>query len=171
MLDEMLDFFTCLIKIKPTSKFLFITIEPPATILSKAASKGIPLQNMLIHAASRNEVPLYLSLSSLSIYFIKPCYSKKASSPTKTAEILGMGIPIITNSGIGDVDELLSNSGIGKLIRYFNFDEYTSVIHQIPLLLAIEKDKIVTIATTYFSLEKGLQSYQSVYDQLINSNP
>ena len=166
MLDEMLDFFCCLIKVMPHAIFLFITTEPSATILSKAALKGIPEDKLRICAAKRNEVPLYLSLSSLSVYFIKPCYSKKASSPTKTAEIMGMGIPLITNSGIGDADTILANSGCGLLIRDFNFNEYIQVIDQISLLLAIEKSKIINTATSYFSLEKGIELYQFMYDQV-----
>lgn len=166
MLDEMLDFFSCLIKVKPASTFLFITTEPKETILSKAALKGIPKEKLVIRAASRNEVPLYLSLSDLSIYFIKPCYSKKASSPTKTAEIMGMGIPIITNSGIGDVDQILADSGAGLLIKSFNFEEYIHVINQISLFLTIEKTKIINTSYNHFSLEKGIQLYQSIYDKL-----
>jgi glycosyltransferase involved in cell wall biosynthesis len=170
MLDEMLDFFSCLIKVKPEAKFLFITTEPKETILSKSALKGIPKEKLIICAANRNEVPLYLSLSHISIYFIKPCYSKKASSPTKTAEIMGMGIPIITNSGIGDVDEILANSGSGLLIRDFNFDEYIRVIDQISLFLTIEKNEIIKTSYNHFSLEKGIQLYQSIYDQLGGKN-
>lgn len=170
MLDEMLDFFSCLIKIKPEAKFLFITTGPKETVLSKATSKGIPKEKLIIHAATRNEVPLYLGISDLSIYFIKPCYSKKASSPTKTAEIMGMGIPIITNSGIGDVDHILANSGAGLLINDFNFDEYIRVINQISLFLTVEQTKIVNVSHNYFSLDKGVQLYQSIYDRLESKN-
>lgn len=166
MLDEMLDFFGCLIKVKPEAKFLFITNEPSSTIFEKAALKNIPTEKLIICAANRNEVPLYLSLSSLSIYFIKPCYSKKASSPTKMAEIMAMGIPLVTNSGIGDVDAILAESGTGLLIKGFNFAEYTHVIEQISLLLAIEKNTIIHAANNHFSLEKGVNLYQSIYDQL-----
>ncbi|MEI9956314.1 MAG: hypothetical protein WDM90_08440 [Ferruginibacter sp.] len=50
-------------------------------------------------------MPLLLSLSQFSVFFIKPCYSKQSSSPTKHGEIMAMGIPLITNSGVGDVEK------------------------------------------------------------------
>jgi glycosyltransferase involved in cell wall biosynthesis len=41
------------------------------------------------------------------IAFIKPCLSKLASSPTKIGEYLAAGLPVVVNTGIGDVDELI----------------------------------------------------------------
>ena len=166
LLDEMLDFFNCLTKVKPEAKFLFITPDDPAAILFKAASKGINKSKLLIYAATRNEVPGYLSLSHLSIYFIKPCYSKKASSPTKMAEIMAMGIPIITNKGIGDSDRLLTDSNAGLLVNDFNYAAYMHVINQIYLLLEIDKNLIINKAQEHFSLKKGVALYQSVYEKL-----
>ncbi|MEO6903103.1 MAG: glycosyltransferase [Bacteroidia bacterium] len=166
LLDEMLDFFNCLLKIKPESKFLFITPDNQESIISKAQSKGISTSKLIIRAAIRNDVPLYLSLSQLSIYFIKPCYSKKASSPTKMAELMAMGIPVITNSGIGDSDELLADSNAGILVNSFNTTEYMRIINQIYLLLQMDRNLIVDKAQQHFSLEKGIALYQTVYEKL-----
>lgn len=166
LLDEMLDFFKCLLKTKPEAKFLFITPDDQEAIISKAQSKDIPANKLLIRAAIRNEVPLYLSLSQLSIYFIKPCYSKKASSPTKMAELMAMGIPVITNSGIGDSDELLADSNAGFLVNDFNTMEYMRIINQIYLLLEMDRNLIIDKAQQHFSLEKGIALYQSVYEKL-----
>lgn len=166
MLDEMLDFFKVLLIKKTTAKFLFITHDNKQEIIFKAQNKGIPLEKIIIHAATRNEVPLYLSLSTVSIYFIKPVFSKKASSPTKTGEIMAMGIPIITNSGIGDSDEILTESGAGMLTNNFSDAEYERVIKQIDVLLNIDKTKIRTAAEYYFSLEKGIEQYDAVYKKL-----
>jgi hypothetical protein len=52
----------------------------------------------------RKDVPVVISLANVAVFFIKPSYSKKASSATKMAEILAMEIPVVTNSGWGDVD-------------------------------------------------------------------
>jgi glycosyltransferase involved in cell wall biosynthesis len=109
---------------------------------------------------------LYLSISHLSIYFIKQAYSKKASSPTKTGEIMAMGIPIITNSGIGDSDKIISESGAGALINSFTEKEYLKVIEQIDLLLKLDSAKIRDAAFKYFSLENGVELYDEVYRRM-----
>lgn len=168
MLDEMLDFFKLLSSKKSNAKFLFITPDDKKLILSKAELKGISRDKLLIHSASRNEVPIYLSLSQISIYFIKPLYSKKASSPTKTGEIMGMGIPIITNSGIGDSDQIISDSKAGLIINEFSKGEYIRIISQIDVLLEIDKITIKKAAENYFSLEKGVILYADVYKKLKN---
>lgn len=163
LLDEMLDFFSCVLQHIPTAKFLFITPDSKDLILKKATTKNIDTKNIIIRSAARKEVPLYMSISSVSLYFIKPSYSKKASSPTKTAEILALGIPIITNSGIGDSTELLENTGGGLLISEFSTKNYTEIINQFSLLLSFDKQKMVDISKKYFSLENGVELYQSVY--------
>jgi hypothetical protein len=162
----MLDFFTCVVQQYPSSKFLFITPDDPQHILTKAVARGISTSRLVICAAERREVPVYLSLSTIAVYFIKPSYSKKASSPTKTAEILGLGIPIITNSGIGDSSELLGNSGTGLLLSSFDTKTYTKIIEQFSLLLAVDKAKMIDLACTHFSLDKGVAAYQAVYDKI-----
>src|SRR6218665_122235 len=159
MLDEMLDFFKRLLLKKANAKFLFITPDNPAHILQLAANKGIPANKIVIVSAGRKEVPLYLGLSALSIYFIKPLYSKKASSPTKTAEIMGMGIPLITNTGIGDSDLVLRGSSAGLLIDAFENAEYDRVIEQIDVLLKTDRSAIVQTSHDHFSLEKGVELY------------
>lgn len=170
MLDEMLDFFSCLLTQYAHAKFLFITPDAPSAVLEKAQQKGIDEKKFIIRSASRKEVPYYLSLSAISIYFIKPAYSKKASSPTKTAEILGLGIPIVTNTGIGDSAELLEKSGTGLLISQFSKENYLKIIKQFSLLLSMDKRKMVDVSHTYFSLDKGVELYQSVYEKITDKN-
>jgi len=169
MLDEMLDFFSCVQQQILNAKFLFITPDEKEHIYEKARAKNIDVKKLIICTASRKEVPLYLSLSTISIYFIRPTYSKKASSPTKTAEILALGIPIITNTGIGDSAEILENSGTGLTISAFNKKGYTDIINQFSLLLSIDKHKMVDMAEKYFSLEKGVELYESVYTAIDNN--
>lgn len=167
MLDEMLHFFKILSSEKPNAKFLFITQDDKKMIQEKAAAKGIALNKIMIHSAKRNEVPLYLSLSHIALYFITPLYSKKASSPTKTGEIMAMGIPIITNSGIGDSDKILKDANAGLLINDFTVSEYSRIIKQIDVLLTLDKKKIIAEAEKNFSLNKGIELYGSIYNKLI----
>ncbi|MCE3278823.1 MAG: glycosyltransferase family 4 protein [Bacteroidetes bacterium] len=168
MLDEMIDFFKELIQRRTSAKFLFITLDDSELIYQKAISKNILPQSIIICPAMRNEVPLLLSLSSVSLYFIKPFYSKMASSPTKTAEIMGLGIPIITNTGIGDSDDILIESKGGLLIKDFSAEEYNLAIDNLDQLIFADKQQIINTAYKYFSLNKGIDHYANVYQNLKN---
>ena len=79
MLNEMLDFFKVLKTKRPNAKFLFITPDEPEFVVNAAVVKGIDGKDIIVKRAKRNEVPIYCSLSNVSIFFILPKYSKRAS--------------------------------------------------------------------------------------------
>jgi glycosyltransferase involved in cell wall biosynthesis len=169
MPDEMLDFFKVLLSEKPAAKFLFITHEPAETIKMKSQMRNIPDKNILVQKAERHEVPSLLSLCSFSIAFIKPAYSKIASSPTKFGELLSMGIPFICNHGIGDMDEIVNNYRCGIVTDGFNETAYRNVIKQIDQFPKSDI-RFRQAAEEYFSLENGIRKYDSVYQKLLAVN-
>ena len=89
-------------------------------VLSKAKEKGFDTSKIIIQSANREEVPTMVSLSDVSLFFIKPVFSKKASSPTKMGEILNLNIPIVCNSDVGD-DDLVMNEILPEyLVKEFS---------------------------------------------------
>lgn len=163
LLDEMLDFFHVLLKNRPNSKFLFITTDNPDTILPKAQSKGIPTERIIISPAKREEVPTFLSLANAAIFFIQPVFSKSGSSPTKHGEMLGMGLPVIANSGVGDVDRIIEDTNSGILVQEFTNEAYEKAVDQIDELLKIPVSTLQDAAKKYYSLEEGVKRYDAVY--------
>ncbi|HOD88380.1 MAG TPA: glycosyltransferase, partial [Bacteroidales bacterium] len=166
MLDEMLDFFKVLKQKYSNSKFFFITNDNPVNILTKAKEKNIDENDIIIKSADRNQVPEFLSLSTMSIFFIKPVFSKKASSPTKLAEILGMGIPIVCNSNVGDIDEIFSNNNIGLVVSEFNEQEYKNTIDKLDKNFNLDKSELREVSKKLFSLQMGVDRYYNIYKSL-----
>ena len=115
MLSEMLDCFKVLKQENTNAKFLFVTGEKPEKIIKVVEQKNIKTEDVIITSCLHKDVPLNISLFDSSIFFIRPTYSKKASSPTKQGEIMAMGIPLICNYGVGDREEVQSR------IRCFKF--------------------------------------------------
>ena len=167
--SEMLDFYKRLLLRFPTCVFLFITQEEREVIFQLAKSKSISEKNIVVISAQRKDVPAYLSISNASLFFIKPSFSKQASSPTKQGEIMSMGIPIISNKGIGDTDEILLKSGSGVICDDFSDTTFDALIHQLEIHISAEKkEKIRESAIHYFSLENGIELYTNVYRKLLN---
>ena len=166
MLEEMLDFFNELKGIKPNSIFFFITNDDEKEIRNVAESKGILSESIIVKSAKRDEVPAYISCLDIGLFFIKPLFSKKGSSPTKLAELLACGIPIITNAGVGDVDELILTTKCGILVDYFNKEGYYEAINKISEL-NLSKEFYRDISAQKFSLEKGIESYDKLYNYLL----
>lgn len=166
MLPEMLDFFKVLLSEKPRAKLLFITRDDPNDILGTASSKGIPHSSIFIRPATREEVPTYLSLADAALFFIRPVFSKSGSSPTKHGEVLGMGLPVIANAGVGDVDSIMNSTGTGLLVNDFTEEEYRNAVSQLDDLLNIPKERLRAAACEHYSLETGVERYHRIYTQV-----
>ena len=169
MLDEMLDLFKVMSEYYANAKFLFITLDDSQPIISKCKNKNIDLHKIIICKGNRTEMPVLLSLSTVALFFIKPVYSKMASSPTKMAELLSLGIPIITNSGVGDIDELAKENQSILLIKNLTESSYHDAMPKIPSLL---ENKTVSnnIPISNYSLEYGVKQYNDIYCKLKNIN-
>jgi len=163
---EMLLFFKRMLIFYPNSKFLFITGDQPCIVMDMAQSLGIEPARFAIIPSDREYVPLYLSLSSISIYFIKPVFSKIASSPTKQGETLSMGIPFITNTGVGDIEQIMAESNAGILVNDFSEDAFDQAVAKIPQMLCKDPQSIRKFAMERFSLESGVEKYHEIYEGL-----
>ncbi|MBP7497350.1 MAG: glycosyltransferase, partial [Bacteroidales bacterium] len=163
---EMFTFFKRMLAVCPKSKFLILSPDAEEDIIKIADSCGLSKDYLIIKYAKRSEVPLYLSLSNLSIFFIKPTFSKKASSPTKQGETMALGIPVITNAGIGDTDMILNTTSTGYVINDFNDSNYEKAVLAIDSLLKIPKEQIIEAANKFYSLEKGIEKYNSIYNKV-----
>lgn len=167
MAEEMLNFFSVLQQSRPDAFFLFITQGLPKTIQQLGQQQGIDANKIVVASATRLEVPLYLSLSNWSVFFIKPVFSKQGSSATKMGEIMSMGIPLVTNRGIGDSDIIVQESGVGVLT---DPRHNQAAIDAIAHGSAIPAKHIRTAAITHFSLLKGVTAYRKVYQQLMKNS-
>ena len=170
MLNEMLDFFKVLKQQKKNARFLFITKDNPENIIQQANDRGINHLDIIIRGAERSELPSLVTLSNVSIFFILPAYSKIASSPTKQAELFGLGIPVICNDNVGDTGPVVKENQAGMVISEFNEKTYEQVISKIDEIDSIDTEHLRKVAKSYASLEKGYESYKKVYRLCLNSD-
>ena len=166
MPDEMLDCFKILKEERTDAKFLFITNEPPSFIIEKAKAKNIAESDLRIVASPHHLVPLHLSLSNAGIFFIKPVFSKQASSPTKQGELMGMNLWHICNSGVGDVDTIVEQANCGVVVKDFTTKAYQTAIKELLQKTTQTNLHIRQQAFQFYSLERGVQLYAEVYQHL-----
>jgi hypothetical protein len=133
------------------------------------SARGIPESHFSVRAVAPNEMPAYLAAGDVGISFIKRCLSKLASSPTKNAEYLACGLPIVINSGIGDSDAL-SATHAAVLIEDFSEQEFNRAWTAIQKVSADPgvKMKARTAAERVFDLETiGAGRYARLYEKLL----
>jgi glycosyltransferase involved in cell wall biosynthesis len=122
-------------------------------------------------------VPHYLihnefTNADIGFFFIPPVYAKIASSPTKMGEMLAAGIPIITGDKIGDVDRLVNDNNIGKILTETDENSIKSAVSEVVEMLKKDNNSLnercLAVADDYFSLEKGVAKYAEIYKDLID---
>lgn len=170
MLDEMIEFFILLSVRIPNSIFLFISNEQPAIIENAVLKNGADINRFRMTSQPSSMVPQFLTVSDWGLFFILPVFSKKASSPTKLAEFLAMGIPVITNTGVGDVDELVNENKAGIIVDGFIEESFNLAIQKIIAFERSEKAFYRAISEKYFDVEKGTEKYSEVYKKICNNN-
>jgi len=165
MIHEMLSCFKT-IQTK-YSKAIFLIVTHSDTEDLKELSNQLEIKESIrITSTSYQSIPAFIALADLALYFIYVGKSGKAVSPTKQAEFLSLGVPIITNDGIGDSSDIIGKNNVGLIVSDFNEQAYQNVSEQISKLMNKPSDEIINIAEQYFSLEKGLETYNSVYNRI-----
>jgi glycosyltransferase involved in cell wall biosynthesis len=168
MSEEMMQFFSVLRKQDPDYLFLLVTRDSAEMLESLCRKYEIPPASIRVKSAERDEVPALIAMSTASVFFILPSYSKKASSPTKLAELMAMGIPVICNEGVGDVAEIIEKSNAGWAVSDFSAASLDTVAHKLINSEAIDRQKLRKAAEEYGSLEKGVMAYAGIYKSLLN---
>jgi len=164
---EMLQFCKLLSDKIPAAKFLFISPHRHEEIKAVAANFQIPEDKIMVKKASRTQVPILLSLSRYSIFFIKPCYSKQSSSPTKHGEIMAMGIPVITNSGVGDVAVIVQSNNSGIVIDEFTPEAFEQAAAQVINNEPYDAAAIRKGAAEFYALDKAVEKYKRIYGRIL----
>ena len=104
------------------------------------------------------------------IYFLKNDFSKTASCPTKLGEMLGSGVPVITNGQIGDIEFFINGKKkCGFVINKVsdkNLYKLSKIIKNKKNYLRMKKNAVY-IAKKYFEQNKVLLTYNNIYQKLI----
>jgi glycosyltransferase involved in cell wall biosynthesis len=167
MLDEMLLFFKEVKASFPSAKFLFITQAFHSVVDQKIRELELDKNDFIITSAARREVPLIAKASDINVSFIKPVYSKISSSPTKLGEVLSMGIPVICNGGVGDVESTVKKADAGFVLKGFTAKDFEAAITAIQSLLKKSPAAIRDAIKDTYSLENGIRLYLSCYRQIL----
>jgi glycosyltransferase involved in cell wall biosynthesis len=175
MAKEMTTFVAALRRLRNDLAWLVLTHADPSELTDLARAQGIGPDDLVVRRAPPGEMPALLAAGDLGLSFIRPCFSKKGSSPTKVAEYLAAGLPVVMNDGVGDVSELATTEGCVVLPASLDGGAIeraaarASVILQQPYAQRTEQAR--RIAIDRFSLSNvGVPRYEALYEA-IRSQP
>ncbi len=166
---EMVDFFAAARKLEPELLFLVLSQSSPEIIERDFARAGIPPADYRVTRSQPAQVGRYLGVAEFGISFVRPCFSKISSSPTKVGEYLAAGLPVVSTAGIGDVDELLEGNRVGVLVRDLEPGAYEAAAREILELAgdAEARERCRSVARAELSLtEVGIPRYDRLYREV-----
>jgi hypothetical protein len=145
---------------------LFLT--PQATDAHRFRIGG---ESIEVHSVAPPEVACWLRRARALLFFIRATPAKRASCPTKFAEGLATGLPIVCNRGIGDLDDIVECEKVGVLVDSFSESGYREASQRLHDLLGDPQlsDRCRRLAETRYSLKRGVAAYCDLYRQLVRS--
>lgn len=164
MTDRFFRLFELVAAASPNVQVLAIT--PDMEAFNVAMRKSLqPALHRFVHAhsASRDEVPKFLPAMDVLVSFIRPSYARLASSPTKLAESLAAGIPVICNVGVGDLETLIVELDAGIVVDADSEDVLIVVANTLTSLPAKGGVRLRDAARRKLGLEVAADRYLNVY--------
>lgn len=137
----------------------------------KALAKAAGAHALILPQGSvaLDEVPKYLRAADVAMLLVRPSYARRAMSPTKFAEYLGAGLPVIATKGIGDLDAQITEGRIGVLLEG---DDYGAALRALEELRRDPElaNRCREFARTHYDLHTvGGVRYRRLYDAVLRA--
>jgi glycosyltransferase involved in cell wall biosynthesis len=167
--DQICRFFLAVRRRHPDARLHLVTKSEPLRIGGILQEFGVPAGSVVITNVSPDAVPAEIEKFDIALSLIRPGFAKLASCPTKVGEYLAAGVPVVSNSGIGDLDALISENRIGWILSGFDTHDIDRALDAIAPLIDDPElaDRCRSIAEQHFSLPLGVARYAGLYDSLI----
>lgn len=137
---------------------------------------GTPWDALLTQAGAHRAVaapadmPARVAASSagLSVCRTDAGVSLTAAMPTKIAEFLAVGRPVVVNPGLGDADRLVRKGSVGVVLEDHSDAGLERAWDELEALLADPEtpDRCRALAQDHFSLQRGVEQLLRSYSRL-----
>jgi glycosyltransferase involved in cell wall biosynthesis len=146
--------------------FGLVLTQGSTTAMSEAFERA-GVRDYRVLQVAPDDVPKYLRAADVGLLLVRPSYARQAMSPTKFAEYLAAGLPVIATAGIGDLDTVIPEARVGVLLRGGEYGEALRAIEELrrdPELAA----RCRAEATKRYDLHAvGAARYRRLYDAVL----
>lgn len=166
--QPMLEYLAYLTNQIDRSKVLIVTREDHEQIKKEAIEAGVEGARLVIVQTEFHDVPDYIRMMDVGMFFIRVCFSKRGSAATKLGEFLGCGVPVVINDGIGDSGWIVRKHNVGVVLSGTTRQDFDRSLQPV---VRMWNDPAVSIrcrevAAQYFDLRAGIAQYASLYRDL-----
>lgn len=155
----------------PAARFEILTRDDPQAVRTKIDPQGDIGERLTIASRTPAEMPAALHAHTVSIMFYDGnATSELGRSPTRMAEVLGSGLPVVANRGVGDVAKIVEEHRVGVIVENLSKE---AMYEAFDALRDLEADPALAercrdTATAVFSLDSGTEKYSALYRTCIS---
>ncbi len=95
----------------------FVVLTPDADEARSLAAQTLPEGRYEVRSAPHAEVPRYLRAADLGLLFREPHPLNEVACPTKFAEYMMSGLPVLISAGIGDCSPFVTDHAAGVVME------------------------------------------------------
>lgn len=168
LIDQMLLYFNNICNLNKNFYLLIITKQEEIAFkkIKNLALDSIK-KNIIVKTLNHIDVPIYLSKSDISMFFLKNSDARKAGCPIKFTESVSLGVPVICNKNIGDLDDYFDESEIGLSIDIKSINDLKLLSENLNFLTKLSRKKIRNYANKKFSIKNAYDQYKLIYKEFI----
>ena len=168
MLDKFFQLFVMATKNRTNCHALLIT--PDTDRLKQLMNRHVThnlLKHVHIKSATHDQVPTLLPAIDVMVSFILPSNARMGTSPTKMAESFASGIPVVANTGVGDVQQIVDLLDGGWVVDALSEDELMETVENLDIISAKGGKRLRDVSRPILGLDFAAKSYRSVYEKLV----
>lgn len=156
----------------PCAQFEVLTRDDPALVRAAVDPHGRLGKKLSIGVKRQWEMPDAIRGHDLSLMFYAgDQVSELGRSPVRMAEVLGTGLPVVTNTGVGDVAKIVRDHRVGVLLEGPEREKVMRAMRELRDLFADPglAERCRKAAEAVFSLEGGTEAYRQLYRDVLGS--
>lgn len=156
-------------KLESNVQFKVITQDDLKKVKEKIDPFNKLNDRLKIISHSVEEMPYEVPKFFVSLMFFTDGLSKLGSSPTRMAESLACGIPIVINKGVGDTENIIKKYNVGVIVEGDSKEFIEKAIIDLRILLKDPdlNSRCRLTAKNLFSLDIGIQTYRETYNSIL----
>lgn len=165
LFDKVVLFFKELVKRNPNAFLKIINKNDHDYIKNILNENNIEEKYYEVLYVEHSSIPRHLVEVNFGIMFYKNTYSRIGCSPTRLGEFLSLGIPIICNSSVGDVRDILMNKRVGVLLEDYSIKSLEMAISNMYDIMKQNNIDIICrkTAKSYFDIESAIVEISKIY--------
>lgn len=154
------------------AKFDIVTRDDADDVRAAIDPTNALRERLIIGPRPPEKMPDALRGHNLSVMFYAGGkISELGRSPTRMAEVLGCGLPVVANEGVGDVADIIRQNRVGVIVREASEAAMKDALDEIKVLQSDPDlpSRCRKTAEQVFSLEAGTEAYRNLYEEMLRT--